>query len=32
METKKHVHTTRIAMRWGDMDALGHVNNTIYFR
>ena len=19
-------------MRWGDMDALGHVNNTVYFR
>ncbi|WP_211451519.1 acyl-CoA thioesterase [Collimonas antrihumi] len=32
MENKKHVHTTRIAMRWGDMDALGHVNNTVYFR
>lgn len=26
------VHTTRIAVRWGDMDALGHVNNTVYFR
>lgn len=32
MEMKKLVHTTRIAMRWGDMDALGHVNNTVYFR
>jgi acyl-CoA thioester hydrolase len=34
METKKHklIHTTRIPMRWGDMDAYGHVNNTIYFR
>jgi len=21
-----------MAVRWGDMDALGHVNNTIYFR
>ena len=21
-----------IPMRWGDMDALGHVNNTLYFR
>ncbi len=21
-----------IPMRWGDMDAMGHVNNTIYFR
>lgn len=26
------VHTSRIPVRWGDMDALGHVNNTIYFR
>jgi len=26
------VHTARWPMRWGDMDALGHVNNTIYFR
>jgi acyl-CoA thioester hydrolase len=26
------VGTTRIAIRWGDMDALGHVNNTVYFR
>jgi acyl-CoA thioester hydrolase len=24
--------TTRIPIRWGDMDALGHVNNTVYFR
>ncbi len=23
---------TRIALRWGDMDAMGHVNNTVYFR
>lgn len=26
------VLTTRIPVRWGDMDALGHVNNTVYFR
>jgi acyl-CoA thioester hydrolase len=26
------VHTARWPMRWGDMDALGHVNNTVYFR
>jgi acyl-CoA thioester hydrolase len=26
------VHTSLIAIRWGDMDAYGHVNNTIYFR
>jgi acyl-CoA thioester hydrolase len=29
---KKLAHATRIAIRWGDMDALGHVNNTVYFR
>ena len=22
----------RIPVRWGDMDAMGHVNNTVYFR
>ncbi len=22
----------RIPIRWGDMDAMGHVNNTVYFR
>ena len=26
------VHTSRQAVRWGDMDSLGHVNNTVYFR
>ena len=26
------VHTSRQPIRWGDMDALGHVNNTVYFR
>ncbi|TVO69479.1 acyl-CoA thioesterase [Denitromonas ohlonensis] len=26
------LHTCRIPVRWGDMDAYGHVNNTIYFR
>ena len=29
---KKLVHVERIAIRWGDMDAMGHVNNTVYFR
>lgn len=24
--------TEKITVRWGDMDALGHVNNTEYFR
>jgi acyl-CoA thioester hydrolase len=33
METhRKLIHTTRIAIRWGDMDAYRHVNNTVYFR
>ena len=32
MSTKKLVHVERIAIRWGDMDAMGHVNNTVYFR
>ena len=26
------VHTTTQVIRWGDMDAFGHVNNTVYFR
>jgi acyl-CoA thioester hydrolase len=29
---RKLVHTTRIPVRWGDLDAYGHVNNTLYFR
>lgn len=29
---RKLIHSTRIPVRWGDMDAYGHVNNTIYFR
>ena len=28
----KFIHTEIIPIRWGDMDAAGHVNNTIYFR
>ena len=31
-EHGKLVHVERMRMRWGDMDALGHMNNTIYFR
>lgn len=27
----QHVHTTDIAVRWGDMDAGGHVNNSRFF-
>ena len=29
---KKLVHEMIIPVRWGDMDAMGHVNNTVYFR
>ena len=29
---KKLVHEMVIPIRWGDMDAMGHVNNTLYFR
>lgn len=29
---KKLIHTTTMPIRWGDMDAYGHVNNTVYFR
>ena len=31
-DRKKLIHEMRIAIRWGDMDALGHLNNTSYFR
>ena len=26
------VHVSRQLLRWADMDALGHINNTCYFR
>lgn len=29
---KKLVYETTIPIRWGDMDVMGHVNNTVYFR
>lgn len=29
---KKLVFVSRIPIRWGDMDAMGHVNNTVFFR
>jgi len=34
MSATKHklVHTEIMPIRWGDMDAMGHVNNTVYFR
>ena len=28
---RTHVHTSRFALRFADMDALGHVNNAAYF-
>jgi acyl-CoA thioester hydrolase len=31
-EQKKLTLEMVIAIRWGDMDAMGHVNNTLYFR
>jgi acyl-CoA thioester hydrolase len=31
-DIKKLVHEMRIPIRWGDMDAMGHLNNTTYFR
>ena len=26
------VHEMVMPLRWGDMDAMGHINNTLYFR
>ena len=31
-EKKKLVYEMSIPIRWGDMDAMGHVNNAVYFR
>lgn len=31
-ENKQQVFRMTIPIRWGDMDAMGHVNNTTYFR
>jgi acyl-CoA thioester hydrolase len=31
-DDKKLVYETVLPIRWGDMDAMGHVNNTLYFR
>jgi uncharacterized protein YceH (UPF0502 family)/acyl-CoA thioesterase FadM len=28
----RRVHEMVMPLRWGDMDAMGHVNNTLYFR
>lgn len=32
MTERKLIYEFPIAIRWGDMDAMGHVNNTVYFR
>jgi acyl-CoA thioester hydrolase len=32
MNQKKPAFVSRQLVRWGDMDAFGHVNNTVYFR
>ena len=31
-ETPRLLHSLRLQVRWGDMDALGHVNNAEYLR
>ena len=31
-ENKKLLYETQMPVRWGDMDAMGHLNNTSYFR
>ena len=31
-ERKRLVYSCTIPIRWGDMDAMGHLNNTSYFR
>ena len=31
-EHRRLAHIERMPIRWGDMDAMGHVNNTVYFR
>lgn len=32
MSDTRQVHVMRMLIRWGDMDMMGHVNNTVYFR
>jgi acyl-CoA thioester hydrolase len=29
---RKLVHVESVSIRWGDLDAYGHVNNTVFFR
>ena len=31
-QEKKLVYESLIPIRWGDMDAMGHLNNAVYFR
>lgn len=31
MTERRRLYTARLPVRWGDMDALGHVNNARYF-
>jgi acyl-CoA thioester hydrolase len=31
-EDRRLAHVERMPIRWGDMDAMGHINNTVYFR
>jgi acyl-CoA thioester hydrolase len=30
-DAAQHVHTTTLPVRWGDLDAAGHVNNSRFF-
>ena len=32
LQAPRLLHTELIPIRWGDMDAMRHVNNTVYFR
>ena len=32
MSEKRLINVSQMPVRWGDMDAYGHVNNTVYFR
>lgn len=29
---RRWLNSVSVPLRWGDMDALGHINNTLYFR
>ncbi|PSQ97848.1 MAG: acyl-CoA thioesterase [Bacteroidetes bacterium SW_9_63_38] len=30
-DAPQHVHATEVSLRWGDLDAAGHVNNSRFF-